>query len=257
MEKAGRRFRTFWKTAAIVLALLIAAAAPHEVKADPIQLTGGDTYRTAVTVKLGQDVDVHCDSDKSTQHFAFTTSSRADSTYTMHLEYLGGNISHDEVGMRIVSQEGTLIKYMDASSRNIGSRTITLKTNTRYYVLVYSSYWSGSSIGGLSSGETVDLSFRVSENIQSPANAQITKTKAAKKSITVYWSRSSAATRYRIRYRKSSSSKWKYKTTTKGSIKLSGLKRKTKYTIQVRGERVIGKKVYSGEWSDSVKIKTK
>ena len=99
-----------------------------------------------------------------------------------------------------------------------------------------------------------------------PKGASVSKLSKAKKAFTVKWKKPSSTYRkqmtgYQIRY--STSSKMKsaktvtVKSTTATSKKISKLKAKKNYYVQIRTYKKIGSKTYYSGWSKAKKVKTK
>lgn len=90
--------------------------------------------------------------------------------------------------------------------------------------------------------------------VKTPAKVTIKSVKAGTKSFTVSWNKASNATKYQVAYKKSTSSKWTYKTlTTKTSMKITKLSSKKKYQVKVRG---YNNKKY-GSWSTTKTVTVK
>ena len=99
-----------------------------------------------------------------------------------------------------------------------------------------------------------------------PAGTKLSKLKAGKKKITIYWKKPSASklkniTGYQIRYSLKSSMKSaktvlikKNKTT---STTVKKLKAKKKYYVQVRTYKLSGGQKYYSSWSGKKSVKTK
>ena len=253
-------------TAVMVAAITLISemAAPQSTfAADPIQLTGGATVREAPQIELSQDYDAELVYGKDSIYYTFTTSSRTDSTYKAHLEYLGGT-DKECVRLEILDENGDYNKGVTiapGATEIIGScDTPILKANTSYIVKIDTRYGIGwlSNHRSIEENHTEDISFRITENIAAPQQLAITRTKAVgKKAIKVSWSRASSAVKYQLCYREEGASKWKKKTTTKNSIKVTGLKKEKTYEFKVRGIRVEDGKSYSGTWSQTSRAKTK
>ena len=81
--------------------------------------------------------------------------------------------------------------------------------------------------------------------------------KKKKTSITVSYKKVKGVSGYQIAYRVKGASKWKYKTTTGKSKKLSSLKRRKTYEIRVRTYKTVRKTKYYSNWSGISKVKTK
>lgn len=81
--------------------------------------------------------------------------------------------------------------------------------------------------------------------------------KKKKTSITVSYKKVKGVSGYQIAYRVKGASKWKYKTTTGKSKKLSSLKRRKTYEIRVRTYKTVKKTKYYSNWSGISKVKTK
>ena len=90
------------------------------------------------------------------------------------------------------------------------------------------------------------------------AKASIRKTKKYKKAAGVYWNKVKNADGYEIRYSlKSSMKQAKVKKSTKTSCKITKLRSKKKYYIQVRAyTKKTGKKIY-GSWSSKKSVRVK
>lgn len=251
--------------AVAAITLISEMAAPQSTfAADPVQLTGGATVREAPQIELSQDYDAELVYGKDTIYYTFTTSSRTDSTYKAHLEYLGGT-EKENVDLSILSEDGDKVigVFLKPTSTSVASgNTSILKAKTRYIIKIET--WNGYADSDsdlhleLEENHTEDISFRITENIAAPQQLAITRTKAVgKKAIKVSWSRSSSAVKYQLCYREEGASKWKKKTTTKNSIKVTGLKKEKTYEFKVRGIRVEDGKSYSGTWSQTSRAKTK
>lgn len=81
--------------------------------------------------------------------------------------------------------------------------------------------------------------------------------KKKKTSITVSYKKVKGVSGYQVAYRVKGASKWKYKTTTGKSKKLSSLKRRKTYEIRVRTYKTVKKTKYYSNWSGISKVKTK
>lgn len=95
-----------------------------------------------------------------------------------------------------------------------------------------------------------------------PAGTKIKSVKGAKKAIAVKWSKQKVMTSgYQLRYSLKSTMKSSKTITVKGnktvSKKLTKLKAKKKYYVQVRTYKTVGKKKYYSSWSAKKTIKTK
>ena len=94
----------------------------------------------------------------------------------------------------------------------------------------------------------------VKTTVKTPAKVTIKSVQAGKKSFTVRWNKASNATKYQVAYKKSTSSKWTYKTlTSKTSMKITKLSSKKKYQVKVRG---YNNKKY-GSWSTTKTVTVK
>ena len=94
-----------------------------------------------------------------------------------------------------------------------------------------------------------------------PAKAKIKKLVAGKKKVTVKWKKAPNATSYQIRYSlKKNFAGAKTKAVKKYSKKgfvVKGLKKKTKYFVQVRACRTVDGNTYYGAWSAAKRVKVK
>lgn len=94
-----------------------------------------------------------------------------------------------------------------------------------------------------------------------PAKATIKKLTKGRRSIRVYWKKKSYVTGYQIRYSTKSNMKNAKKATVKGksntSKKITGLKAKKVYYVQVRAYRKKAKKTYFGKWSAKKKVRVR
>lgn len=96
---------------------------------------------------------------------------------------------------------------------------------------------------------------------QTVKKTSVSKLSAAKKGFTVTWKKVSNAKGYEVRYATSSAmknAKTKTVASSKNSVKISNLKTKTKYYVQVRAytKDSSGKKIYA-DWSAKKTVKTK
>ena len=78
-----------------------------------------------------------------------------------------------------------------------------------------------------------------------------------KNNVKIKYSKPENTSKFEFNYRKKGASSWKKKTTTKTSVNLKGLKRKTNYQIRVRSIRTVDGTDYSGTWSVIKTVKTK
>ncbi|MEE0706147.1 MAG: fibronectin type III domain-containing protein [Adlercreutzia sp.] len=96
-----------------------------------------------------------------------------------------------------------------------------------------------------------------------PVGTKLSKPKAAKKSFTVAWKKQAKQTTgYQIQYSTDKKFKKKVKTKTvksskKTSLKITKLKKKTKYYVRVRTYKKVGKSNYYSTWSSVKSVKTK
>ena len=85
----------------------------------------------------------------------------------------------------------------------------------------------------------------------------VTIKSTGKNNIKIKYSKPANTSKFEFNYRKKGASSWKKKTTTKTSVNLKGLKRKTSYQIRVRSIRTVDGTDYSGTWSVIKTVKTK
>jgi hypothetical protein len=124
------------------------------------------------------------------------------------------------------------------NNKNVGTATVTV-TGTKNYT------------------GTKKVSFKIN-----PKGTSIKSLTKAKKAFTVKWKKQATQTTgYQIRYAtKKSMSKAKTVTVGKNSMiskKISKLKSKTTYYVQIRTYKKIGKKTYYSSWSKAKTVKTK
>ena len=103
-----------------------------------------------------------------------------------------------------------------------------------------------------------ELGFQIA-----PKGTNITRLRAAKKSVAIKWKkRTSQTDGYQIRYSVDSRFKKGNKLVTvnkgnKNSKKLTGLQAKKKYYITIRTYKTVGKQRYYSEWSKKYKVTTR
>lgn len=90
-----------------------------------------------------------------------------------------------------------------------------------------------------------------------PSKQSITSLTAGSKKFTVKFKSNSIRTRYQIAYKLTSSSTWKFATTTSTSKTIKGLTSGKKYYVKVRSQRKIDGKYHSGQWSVTKTVKVK
>ena len=93
-------------------------------------------------------------------------------------------------------------------------------------------------------------------SVAKPAKVTISSAKAGKRCLTVKYKKAKRADKYQIAVRKAGGS-WKYYKTTKLSRKFTKLTKGKKYTVKVRGIRVVNGKEYYGAWSKTKTVKVK
>lgn len=94
-----------------------------------------------------------------------------------------------------------------------------------------------------------------------PKQAALTKVTPGKKKLTAHWKKVSGVSGYEVRYATNKSMKHAKTLTVRGSsktfVKISGLKGKKKYYVQVRAFKKKGSAKYRGSWSAPKKVKTR
>ena len=138
---------------------------------------------------------------------------------------------------------GTDYEAAWANSKNVGSYTVTVTGKGKY---------TG----------TAKATYKIN-----PKGTSITSTKKAKKAFTVKWKKQpekmskSRITGYQVRYSTKSSMKGAKTVTVKGyaktTAKITKLKKKTKYYVQVRTFKTISSANYYSGWSKKSTVKTK
>ena len=99
--------------------------------------------------------------------------------------------------------------------------------------------------------------FTEEEKIEVPASPVLSVKTRGKSNIKLNYNKPDNTTKFEFNYRKKGASNWKSKTTTKTSINLKGLKRKTKYELRVRAINTVDGTDYPGNWSTVKTAKTK
>ncbi|MBQ6401233.1 MAG: CotH kinase family protein [Firmicutes bacterium] len=103
----------------------------------------------------------------------------------------------------------------------------------------------------------VTTGIKADTNTFAPGKPRL-KATAKKKALNLSWSKVKGAKGYQIRYCKGTSAeKWKYKTVNKNRYKLKKLKKKTKYSVQVRAYCVNNGTKHYGMWTNALKKTTK
>ena len=147
-------------------------------------------------------------------------------------------------GKTLKSGTDYTIKYSNASSKNVGSYTVTITGKGDY---------TG----------TTKATYKIN-----PKGATIRAPKKAKKAITVRWKKqtlkmaSSRITGYQIQLATDKNFTQNKKTVTvkgykKVSRKVKGLKKKTKYFVRVRTYKTVSGTKYYSPWSKTKSVKTK
>ncbi|MDO4854349.1 MAG: CAP domain-containing protein [Coriobacteriia bacterium] len=97
--------------------------------------------------------------------------------------------------------------------------------------------------------------------VSAPAKTSISKLAKAKKAFTVKWKKKSGVAGYQVRYSLKSSMKGSKTVTVKSakatSKKVSKLKKKKRYYVQVRTYKMVSGKTYWSGWSAKKSVKTK
>ncbi|MDO4854420.1 MAG: CAP domain-containing protein [Coriobacteriia bacterium] len=97
--------------------------------------------------------------------------------------------------------------------------------------------------------------------VSAPAKTSISKVSKAKKAFTVKWKKKSGVAGYQVRYSLKSSMKGSKTVTVKSakatSKKVSKLKKKKRYYVQVRTYKMVSGKTYWSGWSAKKSVKTK
>lgn len=111
--------------------------------------------------------------------------------------------------------------------------------------------------GSYASSQPAGTFFRII-----PTTPKVTKVKAYKKAFRVYWKKVSSLqkiTGYQVQYRLVGTSTWKIKTVSAASSskKVTGLKRKKVYEVQVRAYKTVGAVKYYAAWSPMKSQKVK
>lgn len=122
-----------------------------------------------------------------------------------------------------------------------------LSKNRTYYIKIRCGEYNNKST----------FNFTVKAIIKKPTKGMIKKVKPGKKNLTVSFYKSNYATEYQVAIKRQGG-KWKtYNNGTKRSRKFTGLKRRKKYSVKVRGIRVYDGKEYKGKWSAAITVKVK
>lgn len=135
-------------------------------------------------------------------------------------------------GVILTKNKHYTVKY-SSGRKNIGTYKVTVKGKSGYSF-------------------TKKLSFVIN-----PAPTKITSKSATKNSITVKYSSKGGGVSYQVGYKKSTASNYSSKSTSKTSLKISGLSKKTKYNLLVRTYKKVGSKTYYSSWSSVSSITTK
>lgn len=88
-------------------------------------------------------------------------------------------------------------------------------------------------------------------SVSAPGKPEISVT-ARKGKLRISWKKVKDATGYQVRYQKYGKKQAKFKTTKNRALWIKKLKRRTKYTVQVRAYRQIEGHKYCGKWSEKV-----
>lgn len=90
------------------------------------------------------------------------------------------------------------------------------------------------------------------------ASSKFTSLKGSKKAFVGKWKKSKAVSGYQVRYSTASSMKKAKTTSTKATkLKISGLKSKKKYYVQLRSYRKLSNKTYYSAWTKAKTVKTR
>lgn len=147
-------------------------------------------------------------------------------------------------------KSGSTITYRTASNQSWSKTKPTRKSvgkTTVYYRITNSNYAT------ITGSETITIL---------PKGTSIKKLSGSKKGFTAKWKKQATETTgYQVRYSiKSNMSKAKVKTISKAkttSKKVTGLKAKKKYYVQIRTYKKVGGVTYYSSWSSKKKVKTK
>ena len=146
-------------------------------------------------------------------------------------------------GKKLTAGTDYTAKWSNTKSKNVGAYTVTVTGIGKYTGAAKAAYKIN------------------------PKGTSIAKTVAAKKAFTVKWKKQSAKmatsriTGYQVRYATRSSMKGAKTVTVKGysktSKKVSKLKAKKKYYVQVRTYKIVKSKKYYSSWSKKKAVKTR
>ena len=147
-------------------------------------------------------------------------------------------------GKKLTAGTDYTAKWSNTKSKNVGAYTVSVTGKGKYV------------------GTSKKAAYKIN-----PKGTSIAKTVPAKKAFTVKWKKQSAKmatsriTGYQVRYATRSSMKGAKTVTVKGysktSKKVSKLKAKKKYYVQVRTYKIVKSKKYYSSWSKKKAVKTR
>lgn len=88
-----------------------------------------------------------------------------------------------------------------------------------------------------------------------PPTVSIKTPKAGSRKVTVSWNKASGGVYYQVAYRQSTSSSWKYTTTSSTSKTITGLTKGKYEYVKVRAYKKVSGKTYYGSWSSTKSVK--
>lgn len=233
-----------------------------EIKSSVTSTDGASSLSGARTVKCGTWYKAKTTAGKA-DYYKFTTSSRSASKYTIFMMNMNSDDSTFDASIYKL-KSGENWSYVSSAEKHtpqswdgeewIGEQEeytyywfnpITKNTTKKFKIESYiDDYQCGDSeeFGG-------NYRFMVLEMPNMPSKSSIKSLTAGKGKLTVKYYKRTPNTRYQIAYKKSSSSAWKYTTSTSESKTISKLKKGVKYNVKVRAQRNVSGKYHSGEWS--------
>lgn len=238
-----------------------------EIPSSAVSIQASSDYRTPTAVSANKWYKVTCKQDITKAHitrnqfFTFKSPDRRNSKYAV----LALPEADDVYSSTCIKSNG---KYTE-DNENLFSQDEACKVypetplyfdllNADSSIAFRNSYiWYGDENDYLEMDKSdfFYYKFFILEMPDLPSKQVIRTLKAGTKSFTVTFNKNSLRSRYQIAYKLSSSSTWKFTSTTSTSKTIKYLTKGKQYEVKVRTQRKINGKYHCGQWSTTKSIR--